>query len=233
MYNIVRFIYWKFVDLYRSIVNKIKKVEDDLNIYGIIGYFGLPGRGKSMAMTYELDRMRKKYGDKIYIATNYGYKGEDFHLDTWKHLLKQYDKPLIVGYDEIQNEFSSREYKNFPTELIYLLTQQRKGYGIRIYYTAQRYARVDKIWRELTSYAYECNTILGRWTRARGYYWEDYEMLNKEIDVERKMKIKPVKKVSFVQTDKLRDAYDSYRIIENAKSKDYISLEEQHNRSKG
>lgn len=228
--NFFKFIYWKFYDLYTNIMYKVRGEKKPLNIYGIIGYFGLPGKGKSVAMTYELDGYRQRYGNDVYIATNYGYKNQDFVLDDWNLLLRQYDKPLIVGYDEIQNEFSSRDYKNFPMELIYLLTQQRKGNGIRIYYTAQRYARVDKIWRELTSYAYECNTILGRWTRARGYHWEDYEMLNREVDVQKKMKIRPVKRISFVQTNKLRELYNSYDIIESAKSKDYISLEEQHTR---
>jgi len=230
MFNLIKFIGWKFYDLYILIYNKVMKIETPLNLYGIIGYFGLPGKGKSMAMTYELDMLRKKYGDKIYIATNYGFKGEDFHLSSWELLLKEYDKPLVVGYDEIQNEFSSREYKNFPTELIYLLTQQRKGNGVRIYYTAQRYGRVDKIWRELTSYAFECNTILGRWTRARGYHWEDYEMLQREVDVDKKIKIRPIKRLSFVQTNRLRNLYNSYDIIESAKSKEYITLDEQHRR---
>lgn len=228
--KLIIFMYWKFVDLYRLIKDLILKVDRPLNLYGIYGFFGLPGKGKSMAMTYELERLRSKYGDKIYICTNYFYEGQDFHLDSWKMLLKEYDKPLIVAFDEIQNEFSSRNYKDFPTELIYILTQQRKGNGIRIYYTAQRYARVDKIWRELTSYAYECTTIFSRYTKAKGYFWEDYEMLQNEVDVSKKMKIKPQKRFSFVQSDYLRTRYNSYKMIETAKKKSYITLEEQHKR---
>lgn len=228
MFNLFIFIYWKFNDLLKKIYNKIKKIEEPLNLYGIFGFFGLPGKGKTMAMTYKLDILRRKYGDKIYITTNYFYEGQDFPLDSWEMLLLERDKPLVVGYDEIQNEFQSRDYRNFPMSLISLLTQQRKGNGIRIYYTAQRYGRVDKIWRELTSYAFECNTILGRWTRARGYFWEDYEQLMTQTDVSRKMKIRPVRSLSFIQTDKLRGRYNSYKMLDSAKKKDYITLEEQH-----
>lgn len=34
-------------------------------------------------------------------------------------LLWEYDKPVIFAYDEIQNEFNSRNYRNFPYELSY------------------------------------------------------------------------------------------------------------------
>lgn len=80
-----------------------------------------------MALTEYLTRMRKKYGDKIYICTNYGFRDEDFKLTHWRDLLSDYDKPVIFGYDEIQNEFNSRDYQNFPFELVTMLTQNRKG----------------------------------------------------------------------------------------------------------
>ena len=39
------------------------------HLYGIYGYFGLPGYGKTMAMSWELLELRKKYKDQIYIFT--------------------------------------------------------------------------------------------------------------------------------------------------------------------
>ena len=44
-------------------------------------------------------------------------------------LLKEYDKPVVFAWDEVQNEFNSRDFKNFPVELLTLLTQNRKGHG--------------------------------------------------------------------------------------------------------
>lgn len=90
------------------------KKESQLRLYGIYGFFGLPGRGKTMAMCKYLQDMRKKYGKDIYIMTNFFYKDQDFPFTTWKDLLKDYDKPLIVAWDEIQNEFNSRDFQNFP-----------------------------------------------------------------------------------------------------------------------
>lgn len=222
------FMYWKFVDLYRFVKAKIKKEEIKPHLYGIYGYFGLPGKGKTMGLTWELERLRKKYGDKIYICTNYYYEHQDFPFTKWEQLLMQYDKPLVVAWDEVQNEFTSRNFKNFPLELLTLLTQNRKGNGIRIMYSAQRYNRVDKVFRELTHRAYVCNTILGRLTKMRCYHWEDYEQLNNITDINLKIKIRPIKTYKFVQSDYIRNLYNSYKMLESAKSKDYITLEEQH-----
>ena len=61
---LLRFIYWKIRDL----ITKIKTRKDSkIHLYGIYGYFGLPGQGKTMSMSWELMNLRKKYGDKIYI----------------------------------------------------------------------------------------------------------------------------------------------------------------------
>lgn len=126
--HVFQFFYWKIKD----IVGFLKNPRKTLHLYGIWLYCGLYGGGKTMALTQYLTRMRQRYGDKIYISTNYGFKGEDFPLENWKELLTEYDRPVIFGYDEIQNEFNSRDYKNFPYELVRLLTQNRKGHGKQI-----------------------------------------------------------------------------------------------------
>lgn len=102
------------------------KKERGVHLYGIYGYYGLPGKGKTMAMCNELKRLRKLYGDQIYIMTNFCYKDEDFAFESWKDLLKPYDKPLVCAWDEIQNEMNARSWSTFPPSLLTLLTQVRK-----------------------------------------------------------------------------------------------------------
>lgn len=212
---------WLVVDIYRFFKNPRK-----VHLYGIWLYCGLYGQGKTMALTEYLTRMREKYGDKIYISTNYGFKDEDFPLDNWKDLLTEYDRPVIFGYDEIQNEFNSRDYKNFPYELVKLLTQNRKGNGKQIVGTAQRYMRVDKTIRELCTHVIECKkSCFGRVTRLRKYDVEDYEQMLNEIDVIKKHKI-PCLRRKFIQTDKLRDSYDSFKMIDSARTKEYVTASE-------
>lgn len=220
---IFRFIYWKIKDILNSFKNRKNK---KVHLYGIYGFFGLPGYGKTMAMSWELLELRKKYKDDIYIFTNYGFKQEDKPFDNWRMLLDEYDKPAIFAWDEVQNEFNSRDYKNFPVELLTLLTQNRKGNGKRVYYTAQRYNRVDKVFRELSFRVGDCKTLFGRYTRVKWYDTEDYEQLQNSYRVEDKMKLKCYKKDKFIQTDDIRDSYDSYQMLETAKSKEYISQQE-------
>ena len=97
---IFRFIYWKIKDLINNFKNRKDK---KIHLYGIYGFFGLPGYGKTMAMSYELMKLRKKYGENIYIFTNYGFKQEDKCFDNWRMLLETYDKPAIFAWDEVQN----------------------------------------------------------------------------------------------------------------------------------
>lgn len=218
---LVKVWYWLAKDIHK-LFTQPKKV----HLYGIWLYCGLYGQGKTMALTEYLTRMREKYGDKIYISTNYGFKGEDFPLDTWKDLLTEYDRPVIFGYDEIQNEFNSRDYRNFPYELVKLLTQNRKGHGKQIVGTAQRYGRVDKTIRELCTHVVECKKgWFGRVTKLKKYDVEDYEMFINEIDIMKKRKI-PCQRYRFIQTDELRDAYDSFKMLDTARTKEYVSASE-------
>lgn len=214
-----RLVYWKLIDAKRKI--KTKKEDRKIHLYGITGFFGLPGKGKTMALVWQLEEYRKKYGDKIYIMTNFNYKNQDLVFTSWKDLLKTYDKPLVCAWDEVQNEFNSRDFKTFPVPLLTLLTQNRKGNGVQILYTAQRFNRVDKIFRELSHWAVECSTFAGRLTSLKYYHWMDYEQLNQAVGVDLKMSIKPTKRTSFIQTDELRNCYDSYAMLETAKSKEY------------
>lgn len=209
-------IYWKFKDINDAIKNKPK-----LHLYGIWLFVGLYGQGKTMALTEYLDRMRALYGDAVIIITNYFYKGQDEHLAHWDQLLKVYDKPVIFAYDEIQNDFNSRDYESFPVELLTMLTQNRKGHGKQIIGTAQRFTRVDKVFRELCQQVVTCNTIFGRLTSTKYYDWEDYETLINTPQINKKINIKPKMTYRFVQTDKLRDQYDSFQTLASATAKTY------------
>lgn len=209
------------------IFKQIKDKKDmGIHLYGIYGYFGLPGKGKTIAMTKRLNDLREQYGDNIYIMTNYNYLDQDFEFKSWKDLLKDYDKPLVVAWDEVQNEFNSRDFKDFPIELLTVLTQVRKKNGIQILYTAQRWHFVDKNFRSLSFGCNECNTLLGNLTYVRLYDPVDYDNLCSQSDYDKRRRIHPKMTTSFLQTDELRYAYDSYKMLESAKSKEYMDRAE-------
>ncbi len=209
--------------LYRAFTDKKDR---GVHLFGIYGYFGLPGKGKTMAMCHRLQTLRAKYGDQIYIMTNFCYNDEDFAFTSWKDLLKEYDKPLVCAWDEVQNEFNSRDFKNFPIALLTLLTQVRKKNGIQILYTAQRWHFVDKNFRSLSFGCYECGTIAGCYTFTRLFDPVDYDSLCGNSDYEKRRRIKPIRCDSFIQTEALRNCYDSYRMLETAKSKEYMDRAE-------
>lgn len=190
-----------------------------VHLFGIKGFFGLPGTGKTMAMCKYLNDMRSKYGDKIYITTNFGYEGEDFPFNGWIDLTSDFDKPLICAWDEIQNEFNSRDFKNFPIALLTQLTQVRKGNGIKLLYTSQRWGFVDKNFRQLSGTVCDCKTVLGRFTVVKEYDSVDYEEIQNTLEVDRKLKIKPKNCYSFIQTKILRNSYDSYKMLSTARYK--------------
>lgn len=214
---------WLLIDRYRAYKGATQKV----HLYGIKLIVGLYGGGKTMYMSKYLMDIRKKYGDKVYIATNYKFKYEDFPITSWKDLTAKYDRPLVVGYDEIQNEFNSRNYMDFPPGLLTMLTQNRKGNGVQILGTAQRYLRIDKIWRELATHVVEVKTRFGRWTIAKHYHWEDYNQFVATNQVQFRMNIRPSRREDFIQTDILRDSYNTYQILESALQKEYVTPQSQ------
>ena len=200
----INFIKWKLIDLYRFKRNHQKK-----HLYGVRCFTGMYGQGKTMAMTYYAKKLRDKYGDSIYITSNYGLSFQDFPFNDIKLLTRQFDKPIVYFWDEVQNDFPSTE-KNFPRDVRQALTLNRKGHGKMIYWASQDHELVHKTIRRLTIEYCWVKTLSGRLTRCKWFYKDDYQLLFDENDVDKKMKIHPFKKESFVQTDYIRNCYNSF-----------------------
>lgn len=196
------------------------------HLYGIEAFHGLAGQGKTIAMTKKLLELREKYGDSIYIMTNYYFTGQDFEFKNWTQLLDYYDKPLVVAWDEAQALWSSRQFKSFPTQLVGVLTQVRKGHGIKLLYTTQKWHMIDKNFRTLTHYVNDCRTWLGCYTIVRRYKTDVFEERYNTLDSSKKRKLKPNTSFSFVQTKKIRDAYDTFLMVESAKKMRYMDRDE-------
>lgn len=225
LFIILKFIILLPIIIPLTIYDRYKQ-KANLHLYGIYGFFGLPGEGKTISMSRRLNEYREKYGQDIYIMTNYNYDKQDMAFSSWTQLLKTYDKPLVVAWDEVQNEFSAREYKNFPIQLLTLLTQNRKGHGIQILYTSQRWHFVDKTFRSLTMGCYDCHTWLGRYTYGLCYRPDDYDQKCNTVNVDNKTKIRAIDNFSFIQTNKERECFDSFKMLESAKQKEYMDREE-------
>ena len=220
---LIRLICWIAYDIFMAIKNRNKKV----HLYGIWCFVGLPGAGKTMSLVRYLDQQRREHGDKIKIITNFYYAGEDEHLSNYELFLKEYDRPVIFAWDELQNEFNSREYRKFPMQLVHEMTQNRKGHGKQLVYTTQSYTAVDKNFRNLTTKVIDCRTYFRRLTSCRVFKTAFYEAFMASSSLDKKIKIKPEKRERFLQTNYLRGRYDSFQRLDYLKGLDYVGLQQQ------
>lgn len=211
------FLYWKIKDIV-SFFNK--NIPKEFPEYGLTMFCGRQGSGKTVSMTEYLERMRSAYPD-VLIYTNYNYQNETEPMNGWRDLLEKRNgiKGVIFAIDEIQNEYDSMSYKDFPESLLSVITMQRKQ-RIKIVATSQIYSRVVKQLREQCFQVVECYTFCGRWTFTRCFDADEYNLIidnpNNRDDIKRLFKY------NFIQTDKLRQLYDTYSVVESMKEKDFI-----------
>lgn len=205
--KLIKFIGFKFVDIWDVIKNGRK-----FNEYGLTLMVGDQGSGKSMAMTEYLEGIRRDY-PKALIVTNYGYVHQHREFNDWNDFfdIRNGVDGVVFALDEIQNEFNSKAWKEFPEELLSEITQQRKQ-KVKIIATAQVYQDVAVQLRRQTLYVAECSTLAGRWTVVRCYRRKDYERA--QNFAEGTQKVQKVYKKSFVQNQALRDLYDTEKKIE-------------------
>ena len=184
--------------------------------YGCWFFVGRQGAGKTMSLVWTLEQLREQYPEaKIY--TNFAYAYETKPLEKLTDLLNKNlyngEYGSIFAIDEIQNEFSSASSRDFPETVLSMVTQQRKQH-ILILCTSQVFTRVSKPLREQAFRVIECSTIFGRYTMCRHYDGIDYsDAVDRSEDFKHEHRPR-IQYQSFVQTDKLRECFDSYKLIE-------------------
>lgn len=198
------FIKWKIIDFRRN-----KKYGVKPHLFGVRCVTGMYGCGKTVTMTKIALDFRRKYGDKIYICSNFGLSIQDFPFNSINQTVEQYDKPIIFLWDEVQNDFPAQE-KVFPKEVRQALTLNRKGNGKMFYWASQDHELVHKTIRRLTIEYGQVKTIMGRFTKIRWYKDYDYRALFEEVDINKKIKIHPFKTDKFIQSDYIRSLYNSF-----------------------
>lgn len=210
-----KFFYWKIKDYFYY-----RKHGKPFNEYGVTLYSGKQGAGKTMALVEYLERMRAIY-PKALILTNFGYVHQDDEFKDWKDFftIRNGEDGVIFAIDEIQNEFSSTNWKNFPPNLLSEITQQRKQ-KIKVVSTSQVFTRVVKPLREQTFEVVECYTFMGRWTFTKAFDAQEYEAVVDNPMI--KNKLRRLWRRNFVQDDKIRNLYDSYAKIEKMAQTEYL-----------
>ena len=172
---------------------------------GIHMFCGEQGCGKTIAAVEMIMRLQKQY-PQCKTITNFGLTTEDTALDRWQQLLDYTNghKGVVVGIDEIQNWFMSGLNK-LPEQMLEVATQNRKNNRI-ICCTAQVFTRVNKGLREQVTMVYNPHTYLGCFTVVV----KRKPVFDSEGNVT-DLKFRGM--YSFVHTDELRSAYDTYKVI--------------------
>ena len=202
------FIKFMILDIYKQSKDK------SFNEYALTIFAGRQGSGKTMSLVAELERIRHEYPD-VTICTNFGYIHEDIALTDWQQIIDlRNDAGIVFAIDEIQNEFDIYNARSFDTNILKVVTQQRKQ-KIKIYGTSQVFTRVSKPLREQTYEVVDCFTIFGRWTFQKCFDAMDYNTIIDSVNPDKKMTVRRKWRRNFVQNDYIRNLYDSYAVIEN------------------
>ena len=198
-----------FVEAPRAYVNDLFDTDPDFFKYqGLVIYTGRQGQGKTVSMVRDMMAMQEEYPLSKCI-TNLAYKYEDESLTDWRQLIdyKNDIYGVIVGLDEIQNWFSSKQSKDFPPEMFEVVTQNRKNRRI-ILATTQNFYQPAKDVRAQCSEVRKCLTFFGVFTVVHA--------VRPVLDAEGNVKEwKHVRFYSFVHTKKIRESYDTYKVIES------------------
>lgn len=181
--------------------------------FGLTMFTGPQGSGKTISMVkYCLDLKRQYPKAKLY--SNFDIEGADGSVKSLNDLLRirNGEDGIIFCIDELQNEFSTATSKNFPETLLSTITQQRKQ-RIHIVASSQVFTRVAKPIREQCYCVCDCRTFFERWTRVRAYSADEYNSVIDSNSLDKKRKLHKLWKMSFIQTDELRNKYDTYSVV--------------------
>lgn len=198
-----------FLEAPRAYVRDIFDADPDFFKYqGLVIYTGRQGDGKTISMVRDIMRMQEEY-PLCKCITNLAYKYEDDELTDWRQLIdyKNGIHGVIVGMDEIQNWFSSKQSKEFPPEMFEVVTQNRKNRRV-IVATTQNFYQAAKDVRAQCSEVRKCLTFFGVWTVIHAVR----PVMDANGDVK---EWKHVKFYSFVHSKEIREAYDTYKVIES------------------
>lgn len=218
------YIKYKYLDLFRWLLVDFlerDKHRGEFRDYGFTFFCGRQGAGKTISMVCYLEVMKERFPDCI-IVTNFQYYRADKIMTDWRDVLtiRNGTKGVIFAIDEIHSEYDSSRWADVPEDLLSEISQQRKQ-RVKIIASAQFFGRVAKPLREQAMTVVACKTLFGRLTLNREYDALEYiAVIDNPLAAGEK--IKPLRKSSFVQSDFLRQCYDTYAKVERMRKAKFI-----------
>lgn len=210
-----------FIDFPKQFAHDLITIDPNtFKVYGMHLLCGEQGSGKTTLMAYLIRKYKTIY-PRVKVRSNFSCTMQDFALTTWEELTL--DTNGLYGeidcIDEIQNWFSSNQSKNFPPDMLTVITQQRKVRRC-ILATSQVFTRVAKPIRENTYLMYYPFTAFGCITFVRVY--------KPILDEQGNLKERKFRKFFFfVHDNDLRAMFDSYKTICTLRDSGFKSASEQ------
>lgn len=186
---------------------------------GIVIYEGNQGNGKTISLVHDVLSILHEYPNAL-LVDNLGINAEGIHqipLEHWKQLLdiKNGEDGVISVIDETQLWFSNKDSKNFDPAALGIICQNRKNRRV-ILGTTQKFYLLAKDIRCQTTLVKSCFTIGGL---ISGYIIKE-PFLDTSGEIKR-VKFRGIK--IFIQSNELREAYDTYKVIERISSSGFVS----------
>ena len=175
------------------VADLVARPSDFFREQGCIIFCGRQGSGKTISLVHYALKLRRNYPCSKLID-NLFIKGHDAELYHWSQLTDYSNgkQGVIACIDETQNWFSSAQSKDFPPEMLQVVTQNRKNRRV-ILGTAQNFQMLAKPIRTQATEVRDCITLAGCVTivlrrepvldsegtvvkrKFRGFYWFVHE----------------------------------------------------------
>lgn len=210
LFNLHRCGFYGAKDIFLYIKNRQWRI---WNGYGLDIYVGLFGKGKTLSASKYVISQAKHYN--LNVLSNIKLNGIPYTpLVNYNQII---DAPenTIIFIDEISTVFNARSWKDFNMNLLFQILQCRKNKK-KIVATAQRFAHVDKLIRDITAYVIDCDK---HWRFVHNSVYDAYSFENA---LNPRMIKREYHSWSFIR-DKDYKSYDTSEIIDNAKKTEFIS----------
>lgn len=212
-FNLHKIGYYGIIDIFMYFKGRKWRI---WNGYGLNIYVGMFGKGKTLCASHYVISQAKKY--HLHVLSNVKLMGIEYvQLVNYQQII-DCDPNTIILIDEVSTLFNARSWKDFNVNLLFQLLQCRKNKK-QLICTAQRFAHVDKLLRDITNHVIDCNKY---WRFQKNTYYDawDYENVsNPEM-------LKSIGKDWYFVTDNWYKSYDTSELIDNAKKTDFISNDE-------
>lgn len=203
----------------------------------LVAYVGLFGKGKTLSAVHKVCTLYHLYNGKdVWDAERGDFVIQrvkiisNVHLSSVPYerfvsleqivlaadLNRKYDEEnhtrtitLVLG-DEFSVQLNSRSFKTNINPLFLNTVLTCRHHHISLYYTAQRFAHVDALLRQVTSYVVSCDKL---WRLQRHYVFDAWEMEN----ATNPQNIRPVRRTGFFVFNRDYDAYDTLACVGNLK----------------